>query len=490
MTHLARIAERVINRPLLLHPQKAEVILWVLGERVGLAPEAPSPEQNRFIGQPKMLDRFTKAYTVVDGVAVITIEGSLVNRGEWIGANSGLVSYEGIEAQLAIAMTDANVQAIVFDIDSGGGEATGMYGLASKIRTARQGKPIVAVVNDIAASAAYGIASQADEIVVSPTSVVGSIGVVLMHIDASKMMEMKGQTATLIYAGAHKVDGHPFGPLPDAVRADLQREVETFYDRFIETVVAGREGRLSDEAARKTEARVYIGQEAIALGLADRVGGSAEAIALASFLAAERRVSTGDPAGRPKSSSGGAPAAAPKTELTMDWKDINAESLKQNRPDLVLAIEGAHDIAARLAASRLEGVAAGSAAERERILGIQRIALAGHEPLVAEMVGDGKTTPPEAAMKLIEAAKAKGPDQLANIAAMDRHVRVPANQTAQGGGSEAKTYTADKAGWMAEWKDTPALQADYVTAEDYAAAKQAEAGGRVKTVGPRDKAAA
>jgi signal peptide peptidase SppA len=258
MTHLARIAEKVFNRPLLLHPQKAEVILWVLSERVGVTVDKPTPEENRFVGSPKYVNR-QKLYGVQDGAAIITIEGSLVNRGEWIGAASGLVSYEGIEAQVSAALADANVSSIVLDIDSPGGEATGMYALAAKIRSARQIKPVVALVNDLAASAAYGIASQADQILVSPTSVVGSVGVVLLHLDVSKQMEMKGQVPTLIYAGAHKVDGNPFAPLPDTVKADLQRDVMTFYDRFVETVAAGRGDRISESAIRATEARTFIG---------------------------------------------------------------------------------------------------------------------------------------------------------------------------------------------------------------------------------------
>lgn len=308
MTQLARIADKVFNRPLLIHPQKAEVILWVLGERIGIDTPKPSPEENRFVGEPKRLAGM-RAYGVADGAAIITIAGTLVNRGDWIGADSGLVSYEGIEAQLGAALVDVGVKSIVLDIDSPGGEATGMYALAAKLRAARDRKPVVALVNDLAASAAYGLAAQANEIFVSPTSIVGSIGVVLLHLDVSKQMEMKGQVPTLIYAGAHKVDGHPFGPLPDGVKADLQRDVMTFYDRFVETVAAGRGARTSDKAIRATEARTFIGQEAIAAGLADELGGISEAIARAGLLAAKLD-STGGNAVRPNGARGEQTASA------------------------------------------------------------------------------------------------------------------------------------------------------------------------------------
>lgn len=132
-------------------------------------------------------------------------------------------------------------------------------------------------------------------------------------------------------------------------------------------------------------------------------------------------------------------------------------------------------------------LAEGATFERDRVLGIQAAAFVGQEALAAELVADGKTTPEAAALKFNAALKAKGPNHVAALSAMDPQARVPANLSPQGGagGGEKKTYSADKAGWMAEWKDTPALQADYLTAEDYAAARSLEGAGRVKTVPPR-----
>lgn len=267
---LVHIADRVIGVPLLIHPTKAEVILHVLDGRIpidgALAPLGP--EANRFTGSA-----VTRGGTAMieGGVAIIPVIGSLVNRGAWIGARSGMTSYEGLAAQISDARKDPAVSAIMLDIDSPGGEATGMFALASLIREVAGEMPVVALVNDMAASAAYGIASAASEIVVSPTSIVGSIGVVLTHFDRSGEMAAKGVKPTLIYAGANKVDGHPFGPLSDAVRADLQTQVAKFYDQFVSLVALGRGDRLTEQDARATEARTFLGQEAIDRGLADRV---------------------------------------------------------------------------------------------------------------------------------------------------------------------------------------------------------------------------
>jgi capsid assembly protease len=293
-TFLARMADRVLNRPLLIHPAKAETIFGVLEGRITLdaVPEAeklePKPDASRFVGGYRRPNGESTRFTRVSGnTALVSATGSLVNRGAWVGANSGLTSYEGLGAQVDEIAADKDIRNVILDIDSYGGEATGMAALASKIRGLRQTKYVVAVVNDVAASAGYGIASSADEIVVSPTSIVGSIGVVMLHLDRSGELQAKGIRPTLIHAGAKKVDGNPFGPLPDNVRADMQKDVLAFYDQFLGTVEAGRafptdarrKSRLPADKARATEADTFIGEEAIALGLADRMASLDEVLA-------------------------------------------------------------------------------------------------------------------------------------------------------------------------------------------------------------------
>ncbi|PHQ72385.1 MAG: peptidase S46 [Sneathiella sp.] len=270
--HLPLIA-KAVQRPLLLHPTKAEWILHALSGRIGFdTPEPAGPDASRFRGDWRDgIDQHgaSASYAVENGAAIIPVTASLVNRGAWVGENSGLQSYEGIEYQLKHAMSNDKVERIVFDIDSPGGEAGGMWGISEAIRAS--GKPTVALVNDMACSAAYGIASACDQIICSPTSVVGSIGVILVHMDWSKNLAEEGITPTIIHAGARKADGNPYEPLPEAVREDLQTEVDRYYERFVETVAAGRSG-ITPEQIRATEARCYIGQDAVAAGLADAIG--------------------------------------------------------------------------------------------------------------------------------------------------------------------------------------------------------------------------
>jgi signal peptide peptidase SppA len=301
MTHCVEIASRVFGTPLFMHPQKAEIVAWALRDRIApgvsiAEPDANGLDANAFVGSRSRPNGRRALARAREGVAIIPVLGSLVNRGAWIDARSGVTSYEGVAAQIRDAATDTAISSILLDIDSPGGEATGMFGLAATIREVRKKKRIVAVVNDMAASAAYGIASAADEIVISPTSIVGSIGVIMIHLDRSGELAASGIKPTLIYAGDHKVDGNPFGPLSKEVAADIQRDVMTFYDRFTETVAAGRGSRLSTSAARETKARTFIGTDAIKVGLADRVASFDHVLAeLTGREPASSTVATGSP---------------------------------------------------------------------------------------------------------------------------------------------------------------------------------------------------
>jgi signal peptide peptidase SppA len=295
MSILFRIAERALNRPLLVHPDKVPLILGILDGRIPLGdiselrreaearidrmPEeaqrvmrGPAPDASQFVGSYKDANGDYKPFLVTkDGIANIAVIGSLINRGAWLGSSSGETSYEGIKFQLAQAAADPNVKGILLDIESPGGEAVGAMEAAQAVRDAAAQKPVYAVVNGMAASAAYAIASGATKIVTTPSGVVGSIGVVLLHADYSRALDKAGITPTLIFAGDHKVDANPFAPLPDNVRADLQAEVQQFYDLFVQTVAAGRRG-MSPAAIRGTQARTFIGEEAVKQGLADEVG--------------------------------------------------------------------------------------------------------------------------------------------------------------------------------------------------------------------------
>jgi len=302
---LPHIAARVYGVPLLVDQAKLEAILGAIGPRI------VNGEALAALDRPQTgASRFTAGHTASGipvtetGVAVIPVMGTLVRRSAHLDALSGLTSYASIEDQVMDAMTDPEVRAVLLEVDSNGGEAGGCFDLAESLRSIREqaGKPLWAVANEAALSAAYAIACAADKLYVTRTGEVGSIGVVAVHVDQSAKDAKDGLAWTYIHAGAHKVDGHPHAPLPEGVLASLQADIDGLYGMFVDLVAKRR--NLSAAAVRQTEAAVYRGSAAVDAGLADGVGTMSEA------LAALQRLLGPAPAGRAGALRHRAPAAA------------------------------------------------------------------------------------------------------------------------------------------------------------------------------------
>lgn len=203
------------------------------------------------------------------GVYVLPIHGALVSRSAHLDMCTTMTSYEDIRGQLHAALNDGSVEHIALDIDSPGGSATGMIDLAEEVYAARAVKPITAIVNFGAYSAAYGLASAASEIILSNSSGVGSIGVIARHVDMSKRYEDAGLKITTIFAGARKADLSSDAPLSEEATAWLTELVQQNYAEFTDLVARNR--GLTVAAVRSTEAGVFHGQHGIAQGLADRI---------------------------------------------------------------------------------------------------------------------------------------------------------------------------------------------------------------------------
>lgn len=212
-------------------------------------------------------------------VAIVPVVGVISPRAAVFG-----VSARGLAATFRAAAADPEVRAIVADVSSPGGEVGLVAETAEAIRQARRVKPVVAVANPLAASAAYWIGSQATEFLVTPSGEAGSIGVYGMHLDMSAALEKAGLRVTLVAAGKYKVEGNPFGPLEEQARAAMQSDVDRYYDLFTRDVARGR--RTTVEAVRGGfgEGRVVGAREAVSLGLADAVGTLEEGIRRASAL--------------------------------------------------------------------------------------------------------------------------------------------------------------------------------------------------------------
>ena len=260
MNLLPHMAARLFGAPLMIHRPKLEVILAVLGPRIGLAQSAvpANPITSR------------TAPTGATGIAVLPIYGTLVRRTVGLEAESGMASYQELATMLDTAVADPNVAAILLDIDSAGGESGGVFDLADRVAAAAKRKPVWALANDMAFSAAYAIGSAASRFIVTRTGGVGSIGVIAMHADQSVKDAKDGVRYTTVFAGARKNDLNPHEPISDEAHAFLKNEVERVYGMFVETVARNR--GVSADAVRATEASIFYGADAVAAGLADAVG--------------------------------------------------------------------------------------------------------------------------------------------------------------------------------------------------------------------------
>lgn len=288
IAHYAGIAGRMFNTPLMYAPEKASTVAMSIGPRVlggivsvggGIEPAHHLPRAG-VPGDPlgQSYDRAgILPFQVVNGVAVIQISGSLVHKGGYVGAMSGATSYEGLQAQIVRAASSSAVRAVVFDIDSFGGEVSGAFETAQMLSDLSAQKPTLAILTDFALSAAYLLASQARQIVIPEFGQAGSIGVITMHADWSQAIAASGVNITIISSGEQKTDGSPYAPLPDGVREQIQATIDMMRERFAEFVAAGRGARMTKDQALATEAASFMGAEAVSIGLADAVADPATA---------------------------------------------------------------------------------------------------------------------------------------------------------------------------------------------------------------------
>ncbi|MBX9937110.1 MAG: S49 family peptidase [Burkholderiaceae bacterium] len=268
------LSARLFNAPLLLHPQKLDAIIAGIGPRLlggkslqldAISAQAPEMFSTRKTTRADM----ERGFKVVDGVAVVSAMGALVHRTRMEADSTMLIGYNDLAATAEAAMDNPEVHAILQVYDSPGGEVAGAFEYGQRLLDMRGKKPMIAIADSMAASAAYLAASAADEVVLTATGYVGSVGVVMRHVDFSKALENDGIQVTHIFAGAHKVDGNPYEPLPTDVRASFQEDIESLYAMFVQAV--STHTGLSTEAVRATQARTYRGQTAIDVGLARRI---------------------------------------------------------------------------------------------------------------------------------------------------------------------------------------------------------------------------
>ena len=207
------------------------------------------------------------------GIAVLPLYGVVTQRGNMVDdiSGPGSTSTQKFTSALRQVLADDTVGQILIDIDSPGGSVYGVAELASEIVKARAQKPVVAVANSLAASAAYWIGCSASEFYVTPGGEVGSIGVWQAHFDYSKALEEEGVKPTLISAGKFKVEGNPYVPLDPEAQAFMQSRVDDYYNAFIKAVAKGRDVSAADVQGGMGEGRVLGADAALAAKMVDGI---------------------------------------------------------------------------------------------------------------------------------------------------------------------------------------------------------------------------
>ncbi|AWN43160.1 S49 family peptidase [Methylobacterium durans] len=272
---------RFASRPSLVAPEMRE---WFEGcltaaashPRAAEMLEANAYADDGFWPAPDDWRAAYRPYVVRDGVLQIPVKGVLLHDFSF-ALGGWATGYVYIQRAFDRGLADPTVRGIALVCDSPGGHVAGNFDLVDRMFAARGTKPIRAFAHEAAYSAAYSIASAADQIVVSRTGGVGSIGVVAAHYDVSGAMEQAGVKVTFIYAGRHKVNGNAFEALPNDVKARFQARIDELYGTFVTTVARNR--GLNEQAVRDTEALCFTATEAVSNKLADSTDTLDDAVA-------------------------------------------------------------------------------------------------------------------------------------------------------------------------------------------------------------------
>lgn len=291
--NLNHIINTAFNEPLLLEPGYAGHFFAALSDRCGFQ-SLSDPAKGLTLKSEELAEYASlygterpsapsKSYPVVNGIAVIDVSGTLVNKLGSMRPYSGMTGYDGITGRIAQAIKDSSVTGILIDIDSPGGMVAGAFDCADVISRMGKVKPIWTLASDMACSAGQLIAAAGSRRLVTQTSITGSIGVIMAHINREKAAEMEGIEVTLIYSGKHKADLNGFQKIPDAVKENMQKRMDATRAMFAEKV--SQYSGLKTEKILATEAAIFNPEQAKEIGLAHEIVNSNDAVnVMAEFI--------------------------------------------------------------------------------------------------------------------------------------------------------------------------------------------------------------
>ncbi|EME71395.1 hypothetical protein H261_03263 [Paramagnetospirillum caucaseum] len=405
---MTRVLDAALSVPWAIHAPALTSILDIIA-RHEVDPAALAAWKQHMIppDSPESLatrraDRMVGSHAVMlrDGVAVVPVIGPIVRYAGMFTDISGGTALARLATDFQAALDNPEVKSILLEIDSPGGEANGIAEFAAQVRAAAARKPVTAYVGGMGASAAYWIAASAGEIVVSSTAMLGSIGTVAAMTD-TRERDAKAGVRQYEFVSSQSPLKRP-DPATDAGRAAMQSLVDRLSAEFVTAVAAYRGVSAEAVLADFGQGGLLVGADAVAAGMADRLG------SLESTLASL--------AGKPVAGSSGKGALRRPVTAHQQGAIMSDTSTSEARQDSPAPIVTASTLSQTHPAVFAEIKAAGAAAERSRILAIQAQALPGHDSLVARCIEDG-TEPGAAAQMILAAEKAKGPRQLAALAA-------------------------------------------------------------------------
>ena len=266
MIRNAHLASRFFNRPLALLPSHAAILFDLVQSDVRPGAFSPSSDSDsRVVYRP---------YDVQGGLAIIRISGVLVHGDDWFfwGMQT---SYDQLRGAIAAAIGDDEVVGLVFLVDSPGGECAALFDLVDAIYGLRGIKPIHAIVDEAAYSAAYALTSSADKVWVSRTAGTGSIGIIWQHTSIAGMLDKMGVEVTTLTYGDRKADGYPTEKFSSEAAKRMQADIDTLGELFVDTVARNR--GLAASKVRAMQAGTFLGAAGVEAGLADGVMSADEA---------------------------------------------------------------------------------------------------------------------------------------------------------------------------------------------------------------------
>jgi len=409
------LGQKVLNTPLAMSLAAAQRLKAAIDARTFDAAIDLDIGASKFVGTKDQANRYR---VTDDGIALLPVQGVLIDRGEFLGDLGGwMTSYEGLAEQFRRVAKDDAVKSVVLDIDSPGGMAAGLFDLTAELGKLKQKKKVYAIAANMAASAAYAIGCTAHEFYVTRLGIAGSIGVIALHVSYARALDEGGIDTTIIYAGDHKPDGNPYQQLSAGARAEMSGSIDQIYQDFVAHVAKAR--GLDEAAVRATQARVFTGDKAVSCGLADGVK---------SFEELLDHIRTGSSSARGKSSKGGRTVSQnSQPAARTDYDAVIAAALAtiaaKSEPAAAAPAPAATPAAAPANAEAPASPAATD--EKARIKAILDCDEAKDRPGLARHLALGTSLPAEEAKAILQASAPETKAEASPAAAFSAAMRQP-----------------------------------------------------------------